>query len=233
MIGIEGVRLDILEKSISPLPEDSSSGMGSRFSENSERVGNFKDAFERKIMAGMYPTGEDPNVAFARCLVFDNRLIDTWISLGRSLLGPDRIFQMWNEYYEPYEPPRDHTTSSDADVPDLSPHLENSAQRFTMSYTTAIFDTTKDRALIMTSSGYIGLGAPCAKAGDTICVLNGSPVPSVLRKVLHDDSIYNGHADQKNVARWKLVGNCYLHGFMDNEATSAEWQAKKEMLWIV
>jgi hypothetical protein len=79
------------------------------------------------------------------------------------------------------------------------------------------------------------MGSPSAEVGDMVCVFNGATAPCVLRKstkhesVQRDDSI----TAAREVDNWEIIGDCYLHGFMNNEATSPEWQEKKEVIWIV
>jgi hypothetical protein len=68
-------------------------------------------------------------------------------------------------------------------------------------------DTTKymERRLITTNDGHIGM-APCrVRKGDQICVLFGCNIPLILRQ-------------RKNADLYEVIGECYLHGFMDGEA---------------
>jgi hypothetical protein len=62
---------------------------------------------------------------------------------------------------------------------------------------------TTSRRLIKTEKGYLGVASMYAEPGDSVCVLFGGQVPFVLR----------GGPDS-----WKLVSECYVHGFMDGEA---------------
>jgi hypothetical protein len=32
--------------------------------------------------------------------------------------------------------------------------------------------------------------------------------------------------------QYELIGDCYVHGFMDNEVAAPEWRAKKQTFWI-
>jgi hypothetical protein len=63
-----------------------------------------------------------------------------------------------------------------------------------------------DRALFMTEKGYFGLGPRSTAKEDVIYVLYGCPVPVVLRK------------EREN---YRLVGECFVLGMMDDEAV--EW----------
>lgn len=67
------------------------------------------------------------------------------------------------------------------------------------------------RRIFITDHSYMGLGPPNLQPGDEIHVLLGGRTPFVLRPV---------HAIEGPVPffLYMLVGDCYLHGFMDGEA---------------
>lgn len=62
------------------------------------------------------------------------------------------------------------------------------------------------RCLFYTTSGHIGLGPGDMNLGDTVCILGGAGMPIVVRPL----------ADH-----FGIVGDCYLNGVMDGEATDA------------
>lgn len=72
----------------------------------------------------------------------------------------------------------------------------------------------KGRKLFRTTRGYFGLGPRALREGDICCILLGSRVPIVLRKV-------NTH--------YVLVGEAYLHGFMDGDVFEMEGSGR----WIL
>jgi hypothetical protein len=103
----------------------------------------------------------------------------------------------------------------------------------------AIEKATNYRTLFITEEGYIGLGPTTMKPGDGICVIRGCNVPLVLRsqEVLPDHRQGQSHlgvrieAPSREVSRrthhrhHRLIGECYVHGFMDGEAISTEgWE---------
>jgi hypothetical protein len=51
------------------------------------------------MKASSHPNGEDRDIAFTRCLLLDNRLEGTRVSLGTSL-GPGGMLTVWEEWYE-------------------------------------------------------------------------------------------------------------------------------------
>jgi hypothetical protein len=56
------------------------------------------------------------------------------------------------------------------------------------------------RKIFTTEQGYLGLGLQSLQRGDQVVMFDGADVPFVLRK----------HGDD-----WKILGQCYLHGWMD------------------
>jgi len=66
-----------------------------------------------------------------------------------------------------------------------------------------LFDATSlGRRIAVTESGFLGLVAADTRIGDHVCVLNGGPVPFVLRQ-------------EPSTEYYTLVGECYIQGWMD------------------
>lgn len=61
----------------------------------------------------------------------------------------------------------------------------------------------KNRAIMRTKGGYIGLVPRLSSVGDCIVLAKGGKVPFVLKR--QDE-------------RWRMVGECYVHGIMRGEA---------------
>ena len=70
------------------------------------------------------------------------------------------------------------------------------------------------RRLVTTERGYVGMALEDVEESDAIAVLLGCSMPMVLRKV--EGAL--GHV------RWRVIGECYVHGIMDGEAM--EWGMK-------
>jgi hypothetical protein len=68
----------------------------------------------------------------------------------------------------------------------------------------------KGRCLFTTEAGYIGVGPRTAQQGDKLVIFCGSSLPTLLRPVreLHADT----------GARYRIMGNCHVPGFMTGEA---------------
>ncbi|KAK7222256.1 hypothetical protein V2G26_010259 [Clonostachys chloroleuca] len=60
----------------------------------------------------------------------------------------------------------------------------------------------------VTGKGYIGLFSCASSRGDSIILVSGCPVPYVIRRVGQD--------------QWRYLGECYIHGMMNREATPAD-----------
>ncbi|KAK4169920.1 HET-domain-containing protein [Cladorrhinum sp. PSN259] len=60
------------------------------------------------------------------------------------------------------------------------------------------------RVFFLTKRGYMGLGPPRMKLGDTVAVFLGGQAPFIVR--------------QGSRNRYRLIGQCYVHGIMDGEA---------------
>jgi len=75
------------------------------------------------------------------------------------------------------------------------------------------------RRLVCTAKGKIGLAPANAQQNDRVVMLQGCNVPLVLRK-------------QEDM--WKLIGECYIHGIMRDEADAFddEWTKRIESISI-
>lgn len=75
----------------------------------------------------------------------------------------------------------------------------------------ALRRAVRNRRLCVTEKGYLGLVPRQAGIGDRVCVLVGCHVPFVVRE----------EADGPE-ERFRLVGECYVHGVMDGEVMEEE-----------
>lgn len=79
---------------------------------------------------------------------------------------------------------------------------------YVVSYFRGIASLCGGRSFFVTEDGYYGLAPWITEPGDICCVLLGSDVPFMLRS----------NEPQGNEETYKLVGECYLHGYMNGEA---------------
>jgi hypothetical protein len=63
------------------------------------------------------------------------------------------------------------------------------------------------RCFFMTEKGYLGRGLKSTKKGDKVVIFDGGETPFILREAGH-------HGDVK---KYKLVGDCYVDGWMDGK----------------
>jgi hypothetical protein len=70
-----------------------------------------------------------------------------------------------------------------------------------------IYSASRNRAMFVSSKGYIGLAPWNAKAGDAICVLLGGCTPFLLRPVRRS---------------YALLGEAYVYGIMGGELLKPE-----------
>lgn len=72
--------------------------------------------------------------------------------------------------------------------------------------------TLRKKKVFLTEEGYLGIASREIRDQDEIFILPGSAVPIVLRPI----NLNNSVKDEK--AHYKVVGDCFIHGFMDGEA---------------
>ncbi|PMD25997.1 HET-domain-containing protein [Hyaloscypha hepaticicola] len=222
VIAIDGLYLDIIEMSLPANHEAKHLSLDEVITPPSgiARVVDFREIFTTKMMGGSYPTGEDQKLAFARCMLLDNKSTTSHSRLGTNLTT-EKMLAMWEERYELFV--NVNTASRSAETFN---HTEDGAKDLrTDLYIHALFETAEEFSYFITKSGYIGVGPNNAMARDVVAIFSGASTPFVLRKVELDDSSQatpslTGNPDGQ---RWRIVGHCYLHGFMDNEVASPEW----------
>jgi len=214
-IGVSGVQIDIVEEEVSTMDPD---GMSLRdiLAQRPERIISIK---RRLAIKQPYPAGEDTGAAFSRTLVLDlcgviiTQQIGNWQNLGPS----------WAEF--------EHAINNKQPLV-LSGNSR--AERFLhTAYLAAI-----ERSFLVTKSGYFGIGPQYIRPGDNVVVFNGDRTPFVLRRIelencpLDEDEERNTEGEFCPDEQYQLIGDCYVHGFMDNEVVSPKWRAKQQTFWI-
>lgn len=80
---------------------------------------------------------------------------------------------------------------------------------------------TSNRFFFISDGNYFGLAPAQAKSGDMIVFLQGSRTPHILRPVTAPSSpgggAFDSSAKSDGRVAYRLIGDCYLHGFMDGE----------------
>ncbi|CAG9990689.1 unnamed protein product [Clonostachys byssicola] len=78
-----------------------------------------------------------------------------------------------------------------------------------------LLDTLRKNKVFVTKEGYLGIASRDIGEQDEIFVLPGSAVPIILRPI----HLANSVKDEK--PHYKVIGDCYIHGFMDGEAVNS------------
>jgi hypothetical protein len=232
-VGFGGVCADMVKNSIS-LTEEILPDSTLWIQRAIESVQLFRNSFSSRTTTNSYPTGEDPKLAFARCMLLDNRFTASPFSLRRTT-SPEAMLKMWEDWCECLE---DNDAPSHSSKGCSTVAVKALGEKHFV-YTSAILNISNGRTYIITRSGYIGIGPSFAEAGDAICIFDGAQTPFILRKVSGNELVPDGlpatgqkDPDQDR-ERWKIIGECYLHGFMDNEVVDSEWQEKRRRFWLV
>ncbi|KAJ4991156.1 hypothetical protein SVAN01_03284 [Stagonosporopsis vannaccii] len=84
----------------------------------------------------------------------------------------------------------------------------------------ALWIASHGRCFFRTENGHLGLCFPHTRPGDEVWVLAGGKVPFVLRRPEAASLFVEEPTDV--IQNLKMVGECYLHGFMDGEALTGD-----------
>lgn len=235
-IGIAGRILDTVKHTITTFAgldptEIPKADLGNRLLPHPELTVTLGRAYLQGNDNKPYPTGEDPERAFARTLLLDNRVPVGNFTLpntatqspsptpdstpnpaSKSNLNEETI---WTSYLSAKEA----VLNPDKSQSVYEWHIEQKA------YTAAARATTKGRSFFVTERGYIGLGPVGVKRGDIVIVFDGAETPFVIRRV--DE----GRREVRK--EWVLGGDCYLHGFMNGESLRGGFEDGKQVFWII
>jgi hypothetical protein len=74
----------------------------------------------------------------------------------------------------------------------------------------------KGRRLMVTNEGLIGVAACRARQGDVIAILFGSSIPIILRRIGSREA-------------WKVIGEAYVHGYMNGEVEKLVTAGKRNV----
>jgi hypothetical protein len=84
--------------------------------------------------------------------------------------------------------------------------------------------TFKRRLMQLEGLSHIGLGPEWTKKGDVVCILFGCSVPVLLRKYVNNEAVKcsavgDPEHNETDDVHYKIVGEAYVHGYMDGEAS--------------
>jgi hypothetical protein len=233
LIGIRGSLIDSIEVMIA-IPESIFRSL-----DNTGRPSHILDYFMkiRKLWSqhskeAPYYTGESEESAFARTLMVDGMLLGPMMDPQDS--SPSSLLKGWLDF-------KQAASRGGAAIDGAIDQIGIERQKLE-EYIYALFWVLKGRALMITRSGYIGVGPEGMKTDDAIVTFDGNDgMAFVLRRIGGGVAVESGKSIedyQEDVAyadigeRWELIGNCYLHGFMDGEAERLEFEDRRQMFFI-
>ena len=88
----------------------------------------------------------------------------------------------------------------------------------TQDFANKVYRVTEGHWMFRTSSGLVGLGPALAQRNDEVFLIKGCRTPLVLQPTV------------PQLATWRLVGDCYVHGVMHGELFVEE---KCRGVWLV
>jgi hypothetical protein len=170
----------------------------------------------KKLYAGVpCLTDEKTDEAFARTLVIDDLKYLPGFAVNDTS-DPNAILNYWLQVKEEFHNRISRTTF------EAMPYIFSAAW------------ADYCRNFFMTKSGYIGLGPIPLRAGDGVVAFAGAEAPFILRELNPENtqgSAEPGDGSQHILRKeWELIGDCYLHGFMNNEILAKGY--KEEKIWI-
>ena len=194
------------------------------FATEFSRLLRFKEAIDTKLLE-INPTGVNPSLVLARCLLFDDNLdTNDPVPTAGARFGVGFTMKRWEEWYRILA----------RHIESIKTGEESSSEVLNHTYTFAI-GLLNNRAFIITKCGHVGVGAAYAKAGDVVAAFSGGKTPFVLRKLGMNNSVgvSPSVAEQASEESWEIIGDCFLSGFMDNQIAGTEWEEKRRILRIV
>ncbi|KAH6723769.1 heterokaryon incompatibility protein-domain-containing protein [Leptodontidium sp. MPI-SDFR-AT-0119] len=235
-IGIAGRILDTVKHTITTFAgldptEIPKADLGNRLLPHPELTVTLGRAYLQGNDNKPYPTGEDPERAFTRTLLLDNR-----VPVGNFTL-PNTATQSPSPTPDSTPNPASKSNLNEETIwtsylsakqAVLNPDKSQSVYEWRIeqkAYTAAARATTKGRGFFVTERGYIGLGPVGVKRGDIVIVFDGAETPFVIRRV--DE----GRREVRK--EWVLGGDCYLHGFMNGESLRGGFEDGKQVFWII
>lgn len=168
-------------------------------------------------LTSLYPTGETLMVAYWRTLCIDT---------VRAVRREGTKSGLWTHDHRYTRCPPDYVAKSMRLWMDenMIPHTsipETIGEQDEMAYVAVDFAITsaiKGRRLFTTEKGFMGLGPAAMAKGDMVQVMAGGHTPFVTRRIDKHEAVEVPGVGKQDCL--SLIGDCYVHGIMDGEATS-------------
>ena len=132
-----------------------------------------------------------------------------WRTLMADIVPTNTASNIWNRVTNPME------FSTSAGLTAIVDNLREGREPPLTPVVQAFWAATYSRAFFRTELGHFGLCFPHSRIGDEVWVLAGGKVPFVLRSIVDANEVVEDDTSGPRYRR--LVGECYLHGYMDGE----------------
>ena len=194
---------------------DSSKPLDYSFEASRKSILNLKAYFDAHRGNGRYPPAETPMTAFARTIMADlaptglqsmklllkdpankSELLNLWLMFERSAIEEDGALRLDPQFCLP------------SPVPDR-PYTRQQTVYLAWLYMTSLASLLENRQFFVSSKKHIGLAPSMCMSGDLLVLVGGCQTPFALR------------FDREKKA-FRIVGECYLHGFMNQELLTEE-----------
>ena len=106
--------------------------------------------------------------------------------------------------------PEQRTVELNATVEEITENSDAFSRHFSVIY--------PYRRLYTTSKGYIGLGPESTQVGDEVWIICDTKTPFILHPQPQTSIVSDDSNQTEEVKQFQLVGETYLHGFMNGEA---------------
>ncbi|MCJ1400343.1 hypothetical protein MMC11_003548 [Xylographa trunciseda] len=166
---------------------------------------------------GAYASGEESLTAFVRTITLDSNLSPANAVTSDNDAARGAV-NMWLQYEDECAKWHNHKNFDQADRAQIE--LQNPWQF--SCYAELLAARVKNRQFFITSGKYIGMAPWFALPGDKIAIFAGAETPFILRRSGDDD-------DEK----YRVVADCYLHGFMYGELLSEELLSTMQRITII
>ena len=194
---------------------ESSKPLNYSFEASRKSILNLKAYFDTHHGNGRYPPAEIPVTAFARTIIADmvptglqsmklllkdsankSELLNLWLMFEKTAIEENGALRLDPQFCLPSPVPG-------------RPYTRQQTVYLAWLYMTSLASLLKKRQFFVSSKKHIGLAPAMCVSGDLLVLVGGCQAPFVLR------------FDREKKA-FRMVGECYLHGFMNRELLTEE-----------
>ncbi|TVY80950.1 Heterokaryon incompatibility protein 6 OR allele [Lachnellula suecica] len=196
---------------------DSQKPLNYTFEDSRKSIISLKAYFDADCGTGSYQTGETQTMAFARTIIGD--FATTGLDFMKLLLkdhsNKTELLNLWL-MFEKIGIKKDGALDLDPKfclpslVPD-HPYTRPQTVYLAWLYMTSLAAILKRRKLFLSDKKYVGLAPNMCMKGDLLVIIGGCQAPFAVRF-------------DENRKAYRLIGECYLHGYMNQELLGNEYR---------